>query len=965
MLSLHNVGSAGQALHYFSKDNYYTTDQGLEHSAWFGKGAAALGLGGQVDRDAFFKLLSGRVADQQLGRVMLDDKGEPEVMHRPGIDLTFSAPKSVSIAAEVFEDREVRHAHEDAVKEALAYVEAYAAQARRTVDGQTLAEDTGNLVTALFRHNTSRDLDPDTHTHALVMNATQRVDGEWRSLMNDPLYLQQKVIGAVYSSALARSLQKRGYAITAPDRNGNFELVGVTREQIEHFSQRSAARDRWLRDNGIEPAQATAAEKERATLATRQRKVDVDHDVLSNQWRDRARSVGLDYSEIREKAQQARDAGVDARVVTLSGRDALTFAAAHLVEREVVLNPNDLRETAIEHAVGRASHHQIFDAYDRLVDEGKIVVLPDGNVTTRKMLDTEQWTIAKALSARGTVPAIATEELVLARIGQIEQAMRVERGDGFGFTTGQREGVVLATTSRDRYVAVQGLAGVGKTTMVGATVQIAREQGYLVRGMAPTGKAAQQLATDADIDAQTVTMFEIHEKRRQDDLRHLREYVPELKREPELWLVDEASFLAQRQMARLLHMAEQADAKIVFLGDRLQLQAIEAGKPFELLQDEGVATARMTQVQRQKNPDLQTAVAITVGSDGLAPGEAVTDLNLARNGRAFEFLEQAGRVTEIADDDELIDHLAAQYVERGDRRRDTIVITPFNEERQKINDAVRAKLIERGELDADESGHTILDSVDMTRAQQKEAQYYKAGMIIRFGRDYQKILAARGEYMTVAGVRADEGIVELRKTDGETMDWEPKKYNRVEVYEAQARRLAARDVIRFTRGDEIVKNGHEASVVSIQKKQAVLRLADGTEIPWDLDAQRHWDHAYAATVHTAQGATREQAMLHIPTEKLDVDDSSPLKALRQNDITAIVRRIFGDRSFYVGETRPVDDLQIFTTDADVARRAVTLRQDKTSAVETLREHSEVVPQHTAPQLQRRQQAVQQMQVEPE
>ncbi len=963
MLSLHNVGSAGQALHYFSKDNYYTTDQGLEHSAWFGKGAAALGLNGQVDRDGFFKLLSGRVGTQQLGRVIIDEKGEPEVMHRPGIDLTFSAPKSVSIAAEVFEDHQVRHAHEEAVKEALAYVEAVAAQARKTEDGQTLSEDTGNIVAALFRHNTSRDLDPDTHTHALIMNATQRTDGEWRSLVNDSLYLQQKLIGAIYTSSLARGLQKRGYAITAPDKNGNFELVGVTREQIEHFSQRSAARDRWLVENGIDPAAATPAEKERATLATRQRKVEVDHDALSGQWRARAQAIGLDYNAIHDRAQQSRDAGEDARAVKMTGREALSFAAAHLGEREQVFGPNDLRKTAIEHAVGRAAHQDILKAYDKLVDEGKIIVLPDRNITTKKLLETEQWTIAKALSARGTVPAIGTEDHVRGRIDQIEQSMRLERAQpDFGFTSGQRDGVVLATTSRDRFVAVQGLAGVGKTTMVKATVQISQEHSYLVRGMAPTGKAAQQLSHDAGIEAQTVTMFEIHEKRRQEDLKHLRQYVPDLKREREVWIVDEASFLAQRQMARLLYMAEQADAKVVLLGDKLQLQAIEAGKPFEILQDEGLATARMTQIQRQKNPELQKAVAITVGSDGLAPGEPLTDLNLARNARAFQFLEEAGRVTEIPEPAALIDHLAEQYVARGERRNETIVITPFNTDRKDINDAVRTKLIERGELDARESDHTILESVDMTRAQQKEAQYYEPGMQVRFGRDYQKILAARGEYMTVVGVSGDDGIVSLRKGDGTTLEWEPKKYNRVEVYEEKERQLAARDMIRFTRGDELVKNGHEATVVSISGNQAVLRLSDGKEIPWDLDAQRHWDHAYAATIHAAQGATREQAMLHIPSEKLE--PRGPLTELRQNDVAAVVRRIFGDRSFYVGETRPVDDLQVYTTSAAGARWAVTQHQDKPSAVEALREHERPM-QLTNSSQQQGKRAIQQMQIEPD
>ncbi|AEA65432.1 MobF family relaxase (plasmid) [Burkholderia gladioli] len=964
MMSMHNVSSVGGALHYFSKDNYYTTEEGLEHSGWFGKGAAALGLNGQVERDAFFKLLSGQVNGQQLGRVVLDENGEPEIMHRPGIDLTFSAPKSVSIAAEVFEDREVRLAHEEAVKEALEYVEEFAAQARKTVDGETLAEPTGNLVVALFRHNTSRDLDPDTHTHALVMNATQRADGEWRSLTNDELYVQQKVIGAIYTSSLARGLQKRGYAITAPDANGNFELVGVTREQIEHFSQRSAARDRWLRANGIDPATATPAEKERAVLATRERKVDVDHATLSEKWRDRAQSVGLDYGGIEAKAREAREAGTDARVVQLSGVDALRFAAAHLGEREIVLNKHDMVQTALEHAVGRTGPKQILGAYDKLVEQGKIVKLPDGNITTQKMLNTERWTIETALAQRGTTPAIAPAELVKARIDQAVEAARLERNDStFDYTSGQRGAIEHALTSEDRIVAVQGLAGVGKTTMVKATVQIAQERGYLVRGMAATGQAAKQLENDSGVKTDTVTMFEIHEQRRQDDLKLLRQYVPDLKREPELWLVDESSFLAQRQMARLLKMAERADAKVIELGDRLQLQAIEAGKPFELLQDEGVATAQMTDIQRQKNPELQQAVAITVGTADLAPGESLTDLNLSRNDRAFEYLQRAGRVTVEENPADLIDIIAREYVERGEKRDQTIIITPFNDDRVKINDAIRDRLRDRGEIGSEESTETILTSYgDMTRAMQKEAQYYEPAMVVRFGRDYQKILAARGEYMSVVETRADEGIVVLRKADGSLMEWEPKKYNKVEVYQTETRRLAERDVIRFTRGDELVKNGHEATVVSLEKNQAIVRLADGKEIPWDFDAQRHWDHAYAATVHAGQGATREQAMLHIPAHKLERDAEDER---RQSDIAMTVRRIFGDRSFYVGLTRAVDDLQVFTTDDAKARAAVTRHQDKTSAVETLREHELAEQTNSQPQRQRRQQAVQQMQIEPD
>ncbi|MGS1076086.1 MobF family relaxase, partial [Burkholderia glumae] len=355
---------------------------------------------------------------------------------------------------------------------------------------------------------------------------------------------------------------------------------------------------------------------------------------------------------------------------------------------------------------------------------------------------------------------------------------------------------------------------------------------YVVRGMAATGRAALQLAADGGISADTVTMFEIHEQRRQDDLKLLREYVPDMKREPELWLVDE-----------------------------------------------------------------------------------------------------------------------------------TIIITPFNEDRVNINNAIRSQLQARGKLDTQESDHTIFRSEsEMTRAKQKEAQYYTTDMTVRFGRDYQKILAARGEYMRVVATRPDEGIVVLRKADGSLMEWEPKKYNRVEIYLSEERALAARDVIRFTRGDELVKNGHEATVVSIQGNQAVLRLADGKEIPWDLDAQRHWDHAYAATVHAGQGATREQAILHIPSEKLGRDPDDPR---RQSDIAMTVRRIFGDRSFYVGITRAVDDLLVYTTGAETARWAVSQHQDKSSALQTLREHDEAQQAVSAPQRQRRQQVVQEMQTDPD
>ncbi|WP_026096953.1 MobF family relaxase, partial [Ideonella sp. B508-1] len=179
MISLHNVSSAGEALHYFSQDNYYTEHQGLEESEWFGKGAEALGFEGKIEKREFFEALNGKLDGQELGKwVRNEETGERELEHRPGIDITFSAPKSVSVIAEVSGNREVREAHEGAVKAALGYIERELSYTRQMEDGELNSVQTGNLVVGMFRHNTSRDLDPQTHTHAIVMNATKREDGE-------------------------------------------------------------------------------------------------------------------------------------------------------------------------------------------------------------------------------------------------------------------------------------------------------------------------------------------------------------------------------------------------------------------------------------------------------------------------------------------------------------------------------------------------------------------------------------------------------------------------------------------------------------------------------------------------------------------------------------------------------------------------------------------------------------------
>jgi conjugative relaxase-like TrwC/TraI family protein len=863
MISINNVGSAGQALHYFSADNYYTQDEGLEKSTWFGKGAEILGFKGQIDKQNFLDALNGKIGGQELGKFYFNEKTQQtERDHRPGMDITFSAPKSVSLLAEVAGNREVREAHEKAVTVALTYIEKELAQTRQMTMGKLEAVETGNLMVALFRHNTSRDLDPQTHTHAVIMNATHCTDGKWRSTFNDAIYHAQRTIGAIYTSELAANIQKLGFELTPTDSKGNFEIAGVNREQIEHFSQRRAEIEAALKERGIDIHEANAQLKEDATLMTRGKKVEVDHVSLIKGWKERAKEVGINFDEIESKAAQLQKQGGITRADKLSGRQAMEFATAHLIEREAVVIKQELLRTALEHGVGRVSPMSVIKAFETLEKEGHLINLHEDHYTTAKMLGSEKWALEQVIAQKGQAPKIMSLEMITKQLDQAEQRQ------GFRYTQGQREAITKVMTSEDRFVAVQGLAGTGKSTMLKSLREIAQREGYMVRGMAPTGSASKIMARETGVATETVSMFLIKERQLSKDIEFTKEYAPDFARKKELWVVDESSFLSQRQKAQLDHMAIKADAKIAYLGDELQLQGVEAGKPFELAQRSGIETAYMTEINRQKTPELKTAVDMITDRDQLAEGEKLTAIELKHNERAFQYMDKAGLVQEIPNAS-LISAIIGEVIALGKEERErTLVITAYNQDRHAINQGVRAELQQIGEIAKKEETKEIFISKGWTRAETKEAQYYVQGDVVRFGRDYKKIEANKGEYMRVINTDSPNGIVMLKKENGSVITWEPKKYNNVEVYKAETREIAQGDLIRISRNEGIFKNGEIGRVLAVQGDIATLEVKQGQEMNQyevNLARSKHWDYAYSSTVHFAQGATQYRTLFHIST----------------------------------------------------------------------------------------------------
>jgi conjugative relaxase-like TrwC/TraI family protein len=253
MLSLANVGGSRDAGRYYEKaDDYYTSDR--SPSEWQGRGAKVLRLQGEVKPEDFRNLLDGVLPNGET--IQISGSGR-----RGGTDLTFSAPKSISMQALIAGDLRLIGAHDRAVSRSLKYAETLVSY-RQTTDGQTDKVLSKNMIAATFRHELSRACDPQLHTHCVVLNMTRREDENWRAMDNELFYRQSILMGVLYRAELGREVQKLGYEIRVTHLDGRFELAHISDSQLEVFSQRSQAIEEALKEEGKTRETASIYEKQ-------------------------------------------------------------------------------------------------------------------------------------------------------------------------------------------------------------------------------------------------------------------------------------------------------------------------------------------------------------------------------------------------------------------------------------------------------------------------------------------------------------------------------------------------------------------------------------------------------------------------------------------------------------------------------------------------------------------------------
>lgn len=885
MLRITKIRSAARAGQYFERDDYYA--DGDAPSQWLGKGAETLGLVGAVDRETFQRVLAGELPNGQKLGTMRDEKWQ----HKPGWDLTFSAPKSVSILAEVAGDRRLIAVHEEAVREALGYIEREAAITRlhTRAGGEAVHhEKTGNLVIAAFRHATSRASEAQLHTHAVVANATLSADGKWRSLETRDMYQIGQLAGTIYQSRLAAKCAELGYTPERANEHGQFELADVPREVLEAASTRTAQAEAWLTARGHDPEKADRGVWEKAILATREAKQERVMSELRAEWRAELKSVGFDAQAV---AREARGRAVES--APASAREAVASAIEHLSEREQVFTERDLLRVSLVHGLGQGvtlGEVEAEIAYLRQRGELQNRAL-DGlqAYTSRAAIRLEKDMLAAAEKLRGG-------EALMARRDAAGAVERAQHDAPHSWTTDQRHATETLLAAEAALACVQGHAGTAKTTTVLHTV--AREyqaRGYTVHAIAPQAAQAEILGCAVGAEGATLAQHLI-------DARAGR-----LGGGRQVWIVDEAAVASARGLRDLLRAGDRHGARVILVGDVRQLGSIEAGRAFAQVQ-ECALTVKLEEIVRQRNETLRAGVYAAARGDVR---------------EALDKVEHAGTINELDAPAARRATAARQYLALAPAAREnTLMVSTSRAGRGEINIRVREGLKAEGALRGEDLALQALDTRDLTRAERKAAWSYQSGDLVRFGRDYKQLGLARGEYYRVAALDQKTNRVHLVAQDGREIVWRPDQRGAktAQVFRETERAVAQGDRIVWTRSGHDrelgLKNGERLEVLAAQGNAIQTRTQDGREVRLDLtkESHRHFDHAYCRTIHSAQGATADRMIV-------DMSSRSPLAH---------------QRSVYVAISRAREEAHIYTDSrTELARRAQERTGEKTAAIENV------------------------------
>lgn len=875
---------------YFDKvltqGDYYLGQE--VNGAWRGLGAELLGLeeGETVTREQFSHLLAGLhpTTGKKLVQRLRKDR-------RPGVDFTYSVPKSVSIAWAVKKDERILDALREAVHETMARdVEPRMCRRVRAGDKAATKERkrTGKLIYADFLHKTSRPVegktDPHLHIHAFCLNWTHD-DGKHYAAEMEEIIRSRPYLQAAFEARLAKKLQTFGYNVTATQytqsgkQKRGWEIAGIERATIEKFSQRTQQVEAYALEHGI----TEEAAKAKLGLKTREKKDQgASVETLREDWQSRLTEQEREQIESLGKGAIGEEGAAERIERT---REALQYALDHHLYRQSTVEKQAVIATALERGL-TLSPEMVAAELDRkevIQGERDIRGAKRQYVTTPEVLQAEQRMIEYARSGRGTRHPITQEEITFKREWLNDQ---------------QKEAVRHVLRSRDTVTGVMGGAGTGKSSLMQEAADAIHKRGKQLFVFAPSTGAKEVLEEKGFERAQTV------EHLLRNDKLH-----PELK-DQVLW-VDEAGLLDTRSMLGVFDIAKQQNARVVLSGDTRQHSSPRRGEAARLLEQEaGLSVARVEKIQRQKGRYKEAIELISRGHEVVDKKRNLTGL-----AAGFDLLDQLGKVKEVNPEDRHA-MLAEEYLKAKGKEK-PLVVSPTHAEGRSVTRYIRDGLRERGAIGKEERELVQLKSLNLTEAERKTPESYRQpSLVVQF---HQNVKGGyvRGERYRVEVDRA--GQVALSPMSGGPKKPVPiETPGRFEVYREEKLGLAIGDKVRFSLGGTGLDNKRKISNGRIDEvagfdKQGNLKLKSGLTV---AKGYGHLDHGFVITSQTAQGKDAKKAIAAMGSQSLPAINAKQL---------------------YVTASRGKQDVTLYVDDKQAVRRAIQATGGQFSATEMVKE----------------------------
>lgn len=1102
MLSISKPLSANSAEKYYDRDEYYLDSKGQ----WSGRLAQTLRLKGEIKREDFSCFLRG--FDRQ-GTKLVASAGsinkDGESIHRSGIDLTFSAPKSVSILS--YKDTNIEKAFNKSVEKALSHIEENFARTRfKDKNKISHVIESDKLLFAKFSHRTSRELDPQLHTHCVCFNITNGEMGKFKTMHNDEIYLNKMYLGQYFRNELNKNIQELGYKTKVSDRkNGFWEIDGIEDGILNELSKRSIQVEDEIKrlkkikfidldkkilrtfaesnlqskkhennfpellkeevnrlknsDTLVYKNYSDAMLHDLAVTGTRIAKKEVTKEKIVEQIEATCEkySTTLDDLIYNSKA----DKKVEKNIISI--KKIMQKSIDDLTEMESAFGKFELFKHALKMGLNHYTLNEVSSEFERLKLNGEIIHL--GGIkhnagekhyfTSDVMKQTEEKIIQYCekgigenkihLDKRSVENILNNEDLKL----KIKTSLKIPKDvlnqeslidferesnefisslndeklelkitkfrkhlisflsdqenhdisvkilryvqkekelfnyidtHGKGFTKGQREAISQITLSKCNYSVIQGDAGTGKSFSMLYAKKMMESNDFVVKGFAPTGKAAEELNKSAEIEnCSTIDSFLLKFENSDDEKKQKM-----FNHGKECWIIDEAGMCGAKKVLRLMEAAKIVGAKVVFVGDRKQFASIEAGKIFSELQDKtDIDITTMEDVMRQKTEQTKKVVALLKDKDidntfRMLKGfneievnnthrfkkddillftKSVNDIdersvtyiksktddnkliltihnNEDNTKREVEFDPEKNRnaykayertynnvISELSDRDKRLNAICNDYFDSQSKNIDTMVITGTNKDRNSLNSLIRSKLVELEKI-GESFLFNVFESANIGGEKASFADSYKPGQIIITTNNIAGI--PRGTQAEILSINMNDNSLRVKfwdKDDRRYVESDidvPKSCKRFSAFSVQDKRFGKGEKIVFLKNDKKlgVQNGQIGEILNINNHGDAIVRVGKMNIEFNISNKGSSAYNYIDHAYALSEYKSQGATIN----RLIWHAPTNIGKLSTN-------------SFYVAATRCTNSLSVYTDDTSLLQEKVKSEQQKISTLD--------------------------------